>query len=296
MLSDSQKKNLKALISMLDEPDEKIFNTLRNQVLSYKYEAYPILQDAWMAANDLLVTGRLEHLMEEVNFRFISVKFTKWLSEKNDDILEPLLLINRLGVPDIDTNKVRKEVETLIKDTWLEINNGLTALEKIKVMNHIFYVVHQYHTPHVADDAVPPFYLSYVTENKTGNPSSLGLLYLFVAQILEIPLLGVNLPGHLILAYVEENARLNKKDFTASDIFFYINPFNKGAVFTRSEIDLYVKQLKIEPKEQYYSPSANKIIIERYIKELEKAYRLHNKPLKQEQIKKILELFSKTTF
>ncbi len=292
MLSDSQKKDLKALISMLDEPDEKIFRTLRDRVLSFELEAYPLLQDAWMAANDLLVTSRLEELMEEVNFQYVYQNLEQWLAGADAGLLEPMLLINRLGVPDIDIQQLRKEVETLTKDVWLEINDGLTALEKINVVNHIFYQVHHYYSPKIADDAVPPFFLSYLLENKTGNPSSMGILYLLVAQILKIPLFGVNLPGHLILAYMDDRL-LSKKleEYTASDIIFYINPFNRGAVFTRSEIDLYVKQLKISPKEQYYLPSNNQAILERYLKELEKSYKMHDKPEKQAFVHKLLQLF-----
>ncbi len=292
MLSEDQEKTLRALISMIDEPDEKIYDTLKKQVLSYNIDAFPILENAWMTANDILVSSRLEELMEEVNFSYVYENLKSWVLNDGNDLLKPMLLINRLEDPDVDINLIEKNIQTLVKDAWLELNDNLTALEKINVLNHIFYVVHKYTSPKVSDDAVLPFFLSYLLENKTGNPSSMGILYIMVAQFLNIPVFGVNLPGHLIVAYVNDKFFLKEiHEYSSADIGFYINPFNKGAVFTRNEIDLYIKQLKIDVKETYYLPASNKQIIHRYLKELHKSYKNHKKTTKQHFLKQLLELF-----
>ena len=292
MLSGDQKRDLLALISMMDEPDEKIYNKLKEQVLSYNIDALPFLEDAWMTANNLLVTNRLSELMEEVNFVFVYDKFKNWMTSSEQELLQPMLMINRLDNFNIDIISIEEEIKKLVKDIWLELNENLTVLEKINVINHIFFVIHQYNSPKVTDDSLPPFFLSYLLNNKTGNPSSMGILYIIITRLLRIPVFGVNLPGHLIVAYVDDKFMTkNINDYTASDIMFYINPFNKGAVFTRNEIDLYIKQLKIDAKEDYYLPASNKDIIHRYLKELYKSYKLHKKTKKQEYISKLLGLF-----
>ena len=294
MLSAGQKKSLRALISMMDEPDEKIFHTLKDQVLSFKMDAYPLLEDAWLAANDLLVTNRLEELMEEVTFHYIYEEMEIWLNGQEHNLLRPMLLINLLQVPGSDISFIEKEIEILVRDAWLEINENLTALEKIKVLNHIFYTVHQYESPKVADETLSPFFLSHLLKNKTGNPTSMGILYLIIGQFLELPLFGVNLPGHLILSYVNDRFKLkDKKKYNSADVMFYVNPFNNGAVFTKSEIELYIKQLKISPKEKYYLPSDNISIIKRYLKELEKLYKLNKLDSKLSFIQRLSDLFYK---
>jgi len=64
MQENSGLKTLHALISMMDEPDDVIYSSLKEKVLSYEEEAVPVLEEAWMAAADLLVVSRLEELME----------------------------------------------------------------------------------------------------------------------------------------------------------------------------------------------------------------------------------------
>jgi hypothetical protein len=292
MLSDKQRKDLKALISMMDEPDEQIFETLKHQVLKYKIEAFPMLEDAWMAAHDLLVTHRLESLMDEVNFLYVFDEMEKWLQMPDHDLLKPMTLLDRLCYMDSFRDDSVKDVEALVRDTWLEINENLTALEKINVLNHVFYKLHGFYAPETLDEAMPSFFLSYLLKEKKGNPTSMAMLYLMVAQYLQLPVYGVNLPGHLIVAYVNDRYFLKKeKDYTASDVMFYVNPYNSGTVFTVSEIDLYIKQLKIPFKEKYYLPSENKAIVKRYLKELEKGYAIKEDQVKKEQLNKLLTLF-----
>jgi regulator of sirC expression with transglutaminase-like and TPR domain len=122
----------------------------------------------------------------------------------------------------------------------------------------------------------------------------MGILYLIIGQFLELPLFGVNLPGHLILSYVNDRFKLkDKKKYNSADVMFYVNPFNNGAVFTKSEIELYIKQLKISPKEKYYLPSNNISIIKRYLKELEKLYKLNKLDSKLSFIQRLSDLFYK---
>jgi len=69
---------------------------------------------------------------------------------------------------------------------------------------------------------------------------------------------GVDIPAHFILAYAE----------TSKDILFYLNVFNKGAVFGSFDIDKFLDQLKEEPKEEYYTPCTNLTTIKRLIQHL----------------------------
>ena len=58
-------------------------------------------------------------------------------------------------------------------------------------------------------------------------------------------------------------------DLSLSDnILFYINPFSKGLIFNQSDIDSFIKQLKIEPETKYYLPCSNLDIIKRILNNL----------------------------
>jgi hypothetical protein len=90
-----------------------------------------------------------------------------------------------------------------------------------------------------------------------------------------------------VLAYTDE-ITTSPKDKPAGDVLFYINPFNKGAVFTRHEIDLFITQLKLERKDSYFVPCDNKTIIRRMINELINIYDQSGNPMKRDEMAELL--------
>jgi regulator of sirC expression with transglutaminase-like and TPR domain len=103
-----------------------------------------------------------------------------------------------------------------------------------------------------------------------------------------MPIFGVNLPQHFVMAYIDEH------DLTDTEwedkILFYINPFSKGAVFSRREIDMFLKQLNLSPEKMYYTPCSNINIIERLIRNLVSAYNKLGHPDKVAELEEMLKL------
>lgn len=136
-------------------------------------------------------------------------------------------------------------------------------------------------------------------ERKRGNPITLAIIYSLVAQRLNIPVFGVNLPQHFILGYVKDfdwPPLLRFNDPAASfnehggDILFYINPFNNGLIFNHDHIHKFLKQLNLEPKEEYFKTCSNSDILMRVLRNLEVAYAKENNASKVEQVKILLDV------
>jgi regulator of sirC expression with transglutaminase-like and TPR domain len=79
---------------------------------------------------------------------------------------------------------------------------------------------------------------------------------MLVAQKLGMPVYGVNLPSIFVLVY------------KSPQLQFYINVFNKGLIFTKNDIDNYIKQLNLEKTEAFYEPCNNLDIIRRVLRNL----------------------------
>lgn len=157
----------------------------------------------------------------------------------------------------------------------------LTPLEKVKVINHVIYDINKFGANTTNIQSPDNFYLKQLLESRKGNPLSLGMLYLMVARSLKIPVYGVDLPRHFVLAYVDQEF-VGHEHFSPEDhVAFYLNPFNKGAVFTRNEISLYLKQMKLEPNDAFYSPCSNVSIIRRMINGLIETYQNASNTQKQ---------------
>ncbi len=261
---------LQALISLVDEPDEKLYAHIKSHILSYGSAAIPSLESAWEKAFDDNIQQRIIQLIHQIQQESLFAELHEWGRFGYEDLLRGYLIITRYQYPDLDVDALTREVGRIVQEVWLELNNELTPLEKVKVLNHIFYDINHF-SGNTSNIHLPEnFYLKNLLETRKGNPLSLGIFYIIIAKSMRIPIYGIDLPKHFILAYTDEP----KAEQTADDVIFYLNPFNKGAVFTKNEIDLYVKQLRLDPKSSYYAPCANKAILIRLINGLAESYTL----------------------
>lgn len=269
MTSSFDTKELEALIRMLDEPDESVFTHIRNKVLEYGPDAIPFLEESWMQLSDVKEIARIEEMMGSIRMNDTFDKLKIWAEEGGNSLLEPYLWISAFHEPNFNVESHKKSVEKIIRDVWLEMNDSLTALEKIRVVNHILYKVYGFRGLSGHKMKLPSYVLSNVLRTQKGNPLSLGILYLVVAQAVRLPVFGVNLPTHFILVYMDDFISLKPaKDYIKKEVLFYLNPFNKGALFRSSEIALFLKQLKIKEHPDFFLPSDNLTIIRRLLTEM----------------------------
>ena len=150
------------------------------------------------------------------------------------------------------------------------MNDDLTAIEKVKVLNHILFEVHQFSGNITNYHAPQNSFINNVLESKKGNPLMLSVLYMLICKELNIPIYGINLPQHFVLAYLNDYANLidvNNKTLS-NNILFYINPFSKGLIFNQKDIDQFLKQLNLEAEAKYYIPCSNIEIVKRSLNNL----------------------------
>jgi regulator of sirC expression with transglutaminase-like and TPR domain len=287
-----KEQELNALISLLDDPDETVYQEIQTKLLSLGHDVIPLLEHAWENSFDPILQQRIEIIIHKIQFDNIEGQLVNWVRRDQGNLLKGILLVARYQYPDLDESKIIKQVEQIKQDVWLELNNNLTALEKVRVINHILFDVHgfggnttNYHAPQNS-------YINNVMESKKGNPLSLSILYLIIAQDLSIPIYGVNLPEHFVLAYVDEESQFPVYGESPNKVLFYINPFSKGAVFSSKEIDAFLKQLKLPLEQTYYEPCPNTDIIKRVLRNLILAYEKLGYPAKVKELENLLTVLS----
>ena len=254
-MSDSE---LRALISLLDDPDDIVFDEIKNKLISYGDNVIPHLEDAWENSFDHLLQDRIEDIIHELQFIAIKNELKAWNTSEDKNLLNGATIIAKYQYPDLDADKITNYVNQVKQDVWLELNENLTALEKIRVLNRIIFDIHGFYGNTKNINSPQNSYINNVIDTKKGNPITLGIIYLAICQQLNIPLHGVDVPGHFILAYAEQ------KD----TVLFYLNVFNRGTVFGREDIDKFLDQLGKEKEEKHYQPCDNLAIIKRLIQHL----------------------------
>ncbi|MCK9421813.1 MAG: transglutaminase-like domain-containing protein [Bacteroidales bacterium] len=265
----SDSSNISALIKLLDDPDEKAYGLIREKIYSLGMEALPSLEKALENTFDPLVLERIQELSRQLQRENLYVDFVNWIKLGSSDLLNGFMLVAKTQYPNLDEKEIQTKVEQIRMDVWLELHENLTALENVKVLNHILFGVHQFDGNKINTSAPQNSYINTFLESHQGSPLSLGMLYIIISRKLGLPIYGVNLPQHFILAYLTDEGLENP---TEEDVLFYINPFNKGAVFTRREIELFIRQMKIKPERSFFAPCSNLDIIQRLINNLIFAY------------------------
>jgi regulator of sirC expression with transglutaminase-like and TPR domain len=290
-LSDALKNSeLNALISLLDEPSNPVFDKIREKILIYGIEAIPYLEYAWDNSFNNDIQRRVEEIIHSIQISDLKHEMKYWKEKDRINLLKGFFLITKFQYPDLGFEFIEEKIEKIRKDIWLELNSNLTALEKIKVFNHILFDVYKFSGNKTNPDAVQDFFLNTMLETKKANHLTIGMLYIILSQKLGLPVFGVNLPQHFILAYLDDFVDERISVPNENDVLFYINPFNKGAVFTQREIELFVKHLKIKPQPDFYKPCDNLSIIKRLIENIIASYKKYGQAEKAEELKSIAEV------
>ncbi|MCU4173576.1 transglutaminase-like domain-containing protein [Carboxylicivirga sp. N1Y90] len=286
------KEKIKALITLLDDPNEEIYSSVENELLKERVDIVPELEDAWENSLNGLFQERVEAIIHNIQLNDIKLELRKWLNTDSRDLLHGAFLVCKYQYPELSIDSLKAQLADLRKDIWLELNEHLTSLEKIRIVNHVLFDTHKYSRNTNRFLAPENNFISEVLSTRKGNPISLSIIYSILCKELGLPVFGVNLPKNFILAFMDDSAVKEEgeiKDVTS--VLFYVNPINKGAVLGRKEIEYFVKQQKLKLKEDYFLPCDNAIIVRRLFNNLSYAFDNRGDEVKKNEIKQLLELF-----
>lgn len=286
------KEKLKALISLLDDPDAEVFQTVEEELLKEEVEIVPELEKAWETSSDGSYQQRLETLIHQLQFRDVKSQLRDWILN-SDDLLYGAYLVSKYQYPGLKYEDINKQITKIRMDVWLELNDHLTALEKVRMINHIMFNVHKFSRNTSNFLSAQNSLICDVLDTHKGNPISLSIIYSVVAQRLGLPVFGVNLPKNFILAYMDETSDLVRTDEGIDGaVLFYINPINKGTVLGKKEIEFFIRQQKLDLKVSYFLPCNNREIIQRMLNNLVAAYESAGQKAKVVEIEELLMMFS----
>jgi regulator of sirC expression with transglutaminase-like and TPR domain len=267
---------LKALVSLLDDDDKQISTHVEEKILSIGKEAIPFLEHEWESNLNPSVQGRIEELIHTLQYELLKERLKDWYNSKDHDLLTGMWILATYQYPEIELEKLKHELEQIYYDTWLEFRPDLYPFDQIKVINSVLFNklkfganTKNFHSPGNS-------MINIVLESRKGNPITLCVIYMLVAQKLKLPVSGVNLPNLFILTYKDDNHQ------------FYINAFNRGLIFSKQDIENYINELHLVPQTSFYEPCANLDIIRRALRNLVMSFEKMGEHAKAEEVKLLL--------
>ncbi len=265
----AKKERTKALIRLMDDPDNVIFEAIEAELLKEKAAVIPELEKIWETTRHEVCQVRIENLIKNILFRENFKQLRSWSRQPSPDLLEGFMLVSKHHYPELNIERVNRKIEEIRKKVWVEINNSLTSLEKITVLNHIFFNGFGFTTG--PENSLSPQYcfINQLLETQTGNAVSLALLYNIVALRLNLPVRYVDLPRNPMLAYVDRRiaAKVHPPG-VESDILFYINPASNGSITGRRELEFYMKKMNYNLSLASYEASSPRYFLLRLLEVL----------------------------
>ncbi|MFY0591285.1 transglutaminase-like domain-containing protein [Roseivirga sp.] len=274
-------KELKALVSLLEDDDVEIVQHVEGRIRSLGTHIIPYLEFEWENSFNPVVQKRIEELVHSLQFELLKEKLYAWKVSGAKDLLEGVWLINTYQYPDLELEDLSKKLEQIYYEVWLEFKADIHPVDQIKILNSVlFSKLHfgantkNFHSPGNS-------MLNVVLQTKKGNPITLCIIYMLVAQKLKMPIYGVNLPNLFVMTY--------KKD----EVQFYINAFNRGLVFSRKEIDEYIANLKLSANDIFYEPCDDIDIVSRMLRNLINSHEKLGHADKVEELGVLLKVLNK---
>lgn len=286
-------QSVQALIQLIDDPDDHVYEHVHDQLKSFGSGAIPYLEESWeYMTYGLLFQNRVENLIHEIQVETVREMLKSWIESEEKDLLEGALIIAKYQYPGLDENRVRAEIERIRRQIWIEMNPNQTSFEKIRTFNQVFFGVNRFEGDSKNYHSPLNSIVNTVLETKKGNPLTLSLIYSVIAQSLNLPVYGVNLPNHFVLAYMDEhfiNASAGNKN--PYGVLFYINPFSKGSVMQDSDIQQFLKRINLKEERAYFEPCPNTQIIKRMITNLIAAFQKNGNAQKVNELTLMRNLF-----
>lgn len=273
-----ENKEIKALVSLLDDEDKEIATHVEEKILSMGEVIIPFLESEWESTFDPSVQRKIEDLIHTVQYKSLVEKLKDWKEKESDNLLRGMWLVATYQYPDLEYKKIKKDIDKIYYEAWLSHRTYASPFDQVRNLNNVIFTkmnfsanTQNFHSPGNS-------MINIVMESRRGNPIALCIIYMMVAHRLRMPVFGVNLPNLFVLTYKSEETQ------------FYINAYNKGLVFSKADIDNYISQLKIQTSEKFYQPCSNIEIIQRVLRNLIVAFEKLNEAEKANEVKDLLKI------
>ncbi len=232
-----------ALINLLADDDPSIYRVVRSKIISCGRVATDWLRPYTLSSDPLLRRRALEIIThfsrQKADERFLAF----CLNNGEDlDIEQGALLLTQTQYPSAHLEAYQALFDHHAGELRERLDRKADPEHLLGAINHYLFNELAFQGNKNYGDQPENCYLSWVVDNRTGNPISLCAVFLFIARRLQLPVTGIGLPGHFICRFQS----------TRKEIF--IDPFNRGRFLTKADCIKYLVQTNHGLQEGYLSP------------------------------------------
>ncbi len=281
------KNEIESLLYLLEDPDPFIKQSVENRLFELGENAVPLLDEYRLDLKSTEEKEKVTEIIHKITFESLESDFLDVLESgvKNRKDLEyAALTLARFGNPTLRPLEYSRKLDHFAEMVESSIRYKLDERRKMKQLVKFVFEdlnfrgdIKDYHNPNNC-------YLDKVIDRRIGLPITLSMITMFIAQRLDLPFFGVNMPIHFMLTFVGEKEEL------------LIDPYDKGAMVTYDQCYFFLKKNNIEPRPDHFKMATDMEILVRCIRNLIESYDRKKMLSKVEDLHKLLataELFDK---
>ena len=218
----------------------------------------------------------IKSISKEIKERHAIEELAKSLihdDENSVNLLRSALLISRLTNQDFNLNAYLKKTENIANEIASHFPDKASGEEKLKILVYQLFQEMGYHGSTLDYDHPSNSYINEVIDDREGLPITLSVLFIELANRLELPVSGLGLPGHFLTMYREESKKSPKE--------IIVDPFG-GKIISRMEAS-EITGLRLNNKD--FVPATKREIITRMLRNL-----IHNAETRKNSSDRLLYL------
>lgn len=277
----STHSEIESLMLLLEDPDPFVQEQVQLRFTELGDRAIPILDQIRVETKDKEEKKRAKDVLYKLTFTSLKEDFAELLLEgvgNRAQLERAVITLARFGNPTLRESEYVKKLDYFADMIRASLRYNRSEREEMQTfMKFIFEDLNfrgdnkDYHNPANG-------FIDQVIERRKGLPISLSLVAMFIARRLQLPVFGVNMPIHFMLAFVGEKEEQ------------LIDPYDQGAEVSYDQCYFFLKKNNVTPKPDHFKMASDLNILARCIRNLMHSYERKEEHDRVRDLKSLLEL------
>ena len=277
----STRAEIESLMFLLEDPDPFVQEQVQLRFMELGGRAVPLLDQIRVQTKDKEEKKRAKEVLHKLTFSTLKGDFAELLLEgigNRAQLERAVITLARFGHPTLRESEYVKILDHFADMIRPSLRYKRSEREKMRIlMKFIFEDLNfrgdnkDYHNPANG-------FIDQVIERRKGLPISLSLVAMFIARRLQLPVFGVNMPIHFMLAFVGEKEEQ------------LIDPYDQGAEVSYDQCYFFLKKNNVTPKPEHFKMASDIDILARCIRNLMHSYERNEEHDQVQELKSLLGL------
>ncbi|MBI2881057.1 MAG: hypothetical protein HYY21_05690 [Candidatus Tectomicrobia bacterium] len=262
--SSSRTGSLEALISLMRDPDPRVWQSVERQLIKQGEATQKLLEETAERGQDAIARARARAVLGKIHEATLTERLKRWVNPggPEPDLEEGWFLLTRLEFPDLDAGHYRRKLDAMAADLD-PLLRGARDLEALRVLRRYVHVEKEFRGNVQGYSEPENSYINCVLDRRLGIPISLSSVYLSIARRVGLPFDGIAAPGHFLLRYRRDRAGCEP---------VYVDAFYGGRQLTRKECLAFLRSIGHSVQGELERPAGSREILARMCRNLVAIY------------------------